>query len=46
MIDGGSAGMSSPGGALCPQCGGWDPCELMAYSHWEAPIQPIALCCH
>lgn len=46
MIGGGSAGMSSCGGASCPHHGGQDPCGLGAFRCWDMPIQPTTLCCH
>lgn len=46
IMGGGSAGMSSPGGASCPQPSGKEPSKLAAHSGWEAPLQPVTLCCH
>lgn len=42
-MGGGSAGMSSPGGASCPQPSGKEPSKLAAHSGWEAPLQPVTL---
>lgn len=45
-MGGGSAEMSSACGASCPHSGGKETSKLVAHSGWEAPLQPVTLCCH